>query len=88
MAADYRGSVTVKKTAISDYCTKKTVVTDYRGSVPSKCRIFFNTVPSKSWRPIAAEAYRANAVVFNYCAKLTVAADYRGSVTVQYRDHE
>ena len=33
VAADYRGSVTVKYNAISDYCTKQTVATDYRVSV-------------------------------------------------------
>ena len=64
VAADYRGSVTVKTTAVSDYCTKQTVVTDSRGRVPEQIPCFFIALPSKPWRTITAEAYRVNHVFF------------------------
>ena len=31
VADDYRGSVTSKNNAVSDYCTKQAVAADYRG---------------------------------------------------------
>ena len=40
VAADYCGSVIVKNTAICDYSTMQTVVTDSCGNVPSKYRGF------------------------------------------------
>ena len=57
VAADYRGSVTVKTTAVSDYCTKQTVADDYRGSVTSKN----NAVSDYCTKQAVAADYRGEA---------------------------
>ena len=60
---DHRGSISVKNTTIYYYCTKQTVVVQYRTSVPCKILGFLTTIPIILWRPITAEAWRGNPVI-------------------------